>query len=287
MKVFLEPTGLHSRAMVRVARALAAHAPPEVEVVFDPSNADLIISHVIGPGYEPDKPEVVIQYCMKSAGHPPEHWLRRWKRARLVWSYFDLTEYGNGFPFYHAPLGVDPIFTEEFDDAVPRDVPVMTSGFVSHPAAESIEEVALAASANGLRVLHLGPPCVEGMSTTPLGWSSVLGISDDALATFYRRTEWVSGLRGVEGFELPAIEGLCCGARPIVFDRPDMTQWYEGHAVFVPVCHGDELVEVLTELLKYRPAPVLKAERAAVAQKFNWAVIARGFWDRLKGECCA
>ena len=285
LNVFLAPTGLYSRAMLRVASALAQHAPSSVRIVEHRGYADLVVSHVIAPEDVPSEPEVVIQYCLRTTGRDYDWWLRRWQSTRMVWSYFDLlAELGElpGVNFYHAPLGVDAAFTQKYsEDEGPRDIPVMTSGYVSHPAGEAIEEMALAAAAVGLRVLHLGPPVVEGMPATPPGWSSVSGISDCDLAALYRQCEWVSGLRHAEGFELPVIEGLCCGARPIVFDRPDMTQWYEGHAAFVPECSGEELVDVLIEVLSHVPVPVSESERIEVARKFDWGVIARGFWERL------
>jgi glycosyltransferase involved in cell wall biosynthesis len=201
----------------------------------------------------------------------------------MVWSYLDLQgEVGDlgSVNYYRSPLGVDAAFVGGVDP-VRRDIAVMTSGYVSHPAGEAIEEMALAADAVGLPVLHLGPAHVDGMRVPPPRWSSVLGISDCELATHYHRTEWVSGLRHVEGFELPVLEGLCCGARPIVFDRPDMTHWYGDYAAFVPECHGPELVEVLTDILRHVPVPVSAEERAEVARRFDWGVIARGFWAQL------
>jgi glycosyltransferase involved in cell wall biosynthesis len=80
---------------------------------------------------------------------------------------------------------------------------------------------------------------------------------------------------------MPVIEGLACGARPIVFDRPDMTHWYEGHAVFIPECSGPELVEVLTDLLKYNPTPVKETERAEILARFDWSTIVKRFWEYL------
>jgi hypothetical protein len=280
VKVFLRPTGLFSPAMMRVARALVQYAPDPVRVVGTFDEADAVVSHVICPGAPPVKPEIIIQYCLNSAECPYD-WLPRWRQALMVWSYYDLGS-PEGVNYYHAPLGVDAAFLDKCEAGEgPRDIPVMTSGCTTGPRAEAIEEPALAASSVGLRVLHLGPSAVEGMPATPPGWSSVTGISDCDLAALYRRTEWVSGLRHVEGFEMPVIEGLCCGARPIVFDRPDMTQWYEGHAAFVPECNGAELVEVLTEVFRHLPVPVGDSERAEVARKFDWGVIARGFWERL------
>ena len=264
--------------MVRVARALAQYAPPSVELLDSPSGADLVVSHVIGYGPTPDTPEAIIQYCVNSTGEGLEWWKERWHKARLVWSYYDL-EVHTPRNFYFAPLGVDASFTQ--GQETPRDIGIMTSGFVSGPGAEAIEEAWSAASTVGLRALHLGPPQIEGMRVPPPRWTSVCGVTDEELAALYHRCEWVSGLRHVEGFELPVIEGLCCGARPIVFDRPDMTTWYEGHAAFVPECEGVELAEVLTEVLRHVPVPVSQQEREIVAATFNWATIARGFWERL------
>jgi hypothetical protein len=281
-RVFLEPTGLYSRAMVRVALALEQHAPRSVEIVRDIEDSDLHVLHVIGalPDGMVTPNSIIIQYCLQTTGVLLEQWRPLWERARMVWSYFDLGD--NAPRFYHAPLGVDRSFINGHHDMPVRDIHVMTSGYVSSAGGEAIEEVAIAADKVGLRVLHLGPSHVDGMRVTPPRWSSVLGVSDVELAALYRQTEWVSGLRHVEGFELPVLEGLCCGARPIVFDRPDMTQWYEGHAAFIPECDGEELVEELVEVLRHHPVPVSASERAEVARKFDWGVIARGFWERLE-----
>lgn len=279
MKVFVKPTGLHSRAMVRVAKALTAHVPPGVTVVDRREDADLVVSHVIGPDPIPAYDEVVIQYCLDSAGLDYDRWHERWVNAKLTWSYYDLpTIVGrNGFAFYHAPLGVDAPFTKPFIDG--SRAGVMTSGYVSGPKGEAIEEVAVAAHTLGIPIVHLGPEGIAGM-TTKIPMRSILGIPDGPLANQYRQVKWVSGLRHVEGFELPALEGLCCGARPIVFDRADMRQWYDGHAVFVPECSGEELIGHLVNVLLSEPSPVLADERAWAAERFDWGPIARGFWER-------
>jgi len=109
VNVFLRPTGLHSRAMLRVADALERYAPSQVCVVRDRHAADLVVSHVIGFDEPADRPEAIIQYCWRTARGSRQQWIDRWSRARLVWSYYDLPALvgQNGFPFYHAPLGVE------------------------------------------------------------------------------------------------------------------------------------------------------------------------------------
>lgn len=198
-----------------------------------------------------------------------------------MWSHYDLSDkMPAGSAFYHAPLGVDgEVFRGNGHD---RDLGVMTSGTVAGPEAESIEEVADAAWACGLKVVHLGPRQVVGMNIrNEYTWKSIDGVQDSKLAEYYGRCKWVSGLRQIEGFELPVIEGLACGARPIVFDRPDMRRWYDGLAVFVPVCHGNELVNRLVDIFLTDPEPVSDAERALVLERFRWSSIAKGFWSRL------
>lgn len=289
LKVFLNPVGLHSRAMTRVARALRRYAPPEVQVTDFVPEADLQIHHVIGADYlhgaDENQPHAMIQYCWRSAGGNESFWEAAWKRAQLVWSYYDLTQqpgvHGDAVNFYHAPLGVDPIFAAAQPDGLVRGIDVMTSGYVSAHCAEAIEEMAEAASLCGLRTLHLGPRNVEGMRRIPANWSAISGITDAELVNFLKRVKWVSGLRQVEGFELPAIEGLACGARPILFDRPEIRQWYDGFGVFVPPCSGEELVHTLVDVLQGPRQEVGEAERRAVLDRFNWETIATGFWERL------
>ncbi len=272
MKVFVQPQGLHSLAMKRVAIALQTYAPPDMEFVSHSSEADLVVLHVIGyPETEEavntlikrGKKYVIMQYCVRTTQKPDtKDWLLLWQMAEAVWSYYDLEAMLNvdfgvdlrdwKFPFYHAPLGVDAAFRKV--SHYNRTIGAMTSGYVCGSKGEAIEEVGKAAIHNGLPVVHLGPSSIvssEGGHIAPLGhrWSSVTGIDDTALAQLYSRSRWVSGLRHGEGFELPAAEGLCCGARPILFDRPEMRRWYDGHAVFVPESSGDRLTEELTKLM--------------------------------------
>ncbi len=287
MNVFLRPIGLHSRAMVRVAEALTAYAPPDINVVDQPERADLSILHAIGPGLferiDENQPRAVIQYCFKTAGYTLERWQEIWKGSEVVWSYYDLAPYGGDrdFSFYYAPLGVDAPFTTAKLNGQARTIGVMSSGYVSGPACEAIEEIAWAADTAGLHVVHLGPSNVVGMPEKKNNWAAVSGISDEELAQLLRTTKWVSGLRHIEGFELPVLEGLMCGARPIVFDREETREWYDGHAVFVPETVGDRLVDSLSTVLSRDPEPVTEKERARVAARFDWAQIAPAFWRRL------
>jgi len=277
MRVHVEPAFTMSQAMFRVARQLVRYAPSHVKFTQHKNAADFHVLHAIGAdALEVDEPDfAAIQYCMKTAGGSLPAWQDWWSRSRVVWSY-----YGLDTPkLYHAPLGVDGdtfVWSESR-----RDVGIVTTGYVSGPDAEAIEEVALAASMCGLTTVHLGPDTIQGMEVAPTGWTNVNGITDDELAHLYGRARWVSGLRHVEGFELPVLEGLVCGARPIVFDRPEMREWYDGHAMFIPECSGEELVNIIGSVLICPPPPVTEDERREVLEKFNWETIVNNFWKAV------
>jgi len=265
--------------MFRVSDALKKHAPADVEFVNE-KDAELCVLHVVSldaiPHVQerPDLNYAVIQYCYASAGEG--WWNPLWDHAKTVMSYYDLPH----SKLYLTPLGIDPIFRSDYQHSG-RGIGVMTSGYVTGPGAEAIQEVHTAAERVGREVVHLGPMPV-GFKPQPItNWRMIHGVSDLMLANHYRHAQYVSGLRHIEGFELPVIEGLACGARPIVFDREDMHRWYDEHAVFVPECHGEELVQHLVEVLSKDPVPVTEAERTKVLQRFDWEPIVKGFWERV------
>jgi hypothetical protein len=199
-----------SQAMHRVAKALRLHSSEDITFVDDMRSADFVLLHVVGfEGLHEfvlklkglGKRVGLIQYCLKAMGGTYEDWVKLWGIVDVVWSYYDIADAPN---FYHSPLGVDSPFTDFAINPV-RDIGVMTSGYVSGPDAEAIEEIALAATSVGLTVTHLGPHHVVGMTKRPIGWSSIHNVDDETLAGYYRRARWVSGLRHGEGFELPVL----------------------------------------------------------------------------------
>lgn len=289
LKVYVEPVGLHSRAMVRVAKALQNYAPAGVRVVSRVSEADLVIAHVISGDAlvsgrqfrKQGQRYAAIQYCLTTSSLPNvEDWLEYWANAEVVWSYYDLGVASAlcGFRFFHAPLGLDDPFRAVVSEGR-RERLVVTSGYVAGPGAEAIEEVWRAAGLLDMKALHVGPSNVAGMAKVP-GWRAVSNLKDEELASLYRRAEWVSGLRHVEGLELPAAEGLACGARPILFDQPAMRQWYGDAAVYVPEYSGEELVGQLASLLSV-PWPVSGEERKRALDTFDWSRIVPDFWRQV------
>lgn len=289
MKAYLRPVGLHSRSFLRVADALERYKPSGIEIVTKLRDRNFQLLHVIsydaieyarnlrsqGVNY------AVIQYCLGTTERPDHSaWYELWHGAQIVWSYYDLSEDAKlaGFNFYHAPLGVDDVFLSHRTASVRRNR-VITTGYVSGPRAEPIEEVWIAAARAGVEAVHIGPSKVEGMSTYPSNWRAI-SPTDKELAELYSTSRRVSGMRHVEGFELPAAEGLVCGCLPIVFDQPAMQKWYGNSVEYVEECHGEELVGKLEVIFgsSRRKETIGPAAQAAV---FDWKSICDGFWSRL------
>lgn len=290
MKVYVQNPPL-SLAMNRVSEALTRFAPRSVQLTQHEGEADLVLLHVIGYPETVEKIEQlkargkqygIIQYCMRSTQRPnTQDWLPIWHDAEIVWSYYDLPklvredkiEFALDYNFYFAPLGADGSKFRPW--ATPKRYIIGTSGRVAE--SECILEAAEAAKIVGQQMFHLGPKddrygdhvvCIEGMNDAQLG-------------QLYSRCVYVAGLRRAEGFELPAAEGLLCGARPICFDRPHYRQWYGDHALYIPEDGYQETVEQLIALFRERPPEITQEERDECAELFNWERIASGFWQAL------
>lgn len=292
LRVFTRPTGLHSPAMVRVANALERFAPSTVEIGGSPSAnyCDLQILHVIGADAieyaqslrERGMKYAVIQYCLQTAGGEIGDWAEMWSNADLVWSYYDIGEFAAGVFFMYAPLGVDDVFRSSTLATRKSQPPlVLTTGTVHGPGAEAILEVWQAAHIAGIQALHIGPERIEGFNAAdyPSTWRARQNVSDEELAALYASATWVSGLRHVEGFELPAAEGVCCGARPILFDQPSQHQWYDSLAEFVSDRSGEPLVRDLVDVFENSNPRLSQRDIDYARTWFDWEPIASGFWQ--------
>lgn len=286
--VYTHPTGLFSPAMTRIANALAAHCPAGVSIVGDHSVADVVVLYVIGRDAikatrkmrERGQRYVVIQCCLKTSGANIEEWAECWVGADFVWSYYDLSIPAEelGFTFYYSPLGIDAAFRESSSNGMPRRRRVVTTGTVAGHCGEAIEEVWQAAGRAGVETLHVGPPPMGIVAPIAPG-ERIQGVSDATLAHLFATSQWVSGLRRVEGFELPAAEGLACGARPIMFDQAAVRYWYGGSAEKIP--DGNDRITTthdLDEIFSAPYNPVTDEERDAALRLFNWEEICSGFW---------
>jgi glycosyltransferase involved in cell wall biosynthesis len=305
MKAYVAPIPpTLSRGIHRVAQALATYAPPGVEIVTGrvtpdaiviEGGVDLFLCHVIGPeGWEPyldyfrqvKARYAVFQYCLETTTWPGvDRWTDFWQGAEVVASYYPLQDYWEAYSgslmlvtpkFLHTPLGVDTtVFYPR--PSVDKEYIVGTSGYVD--GMEVISDWGKVIAGTGGRQFHLGPQTLR-IPHVPVCYR--LGISDAELAFYWSQCRYVSGLRRTEGFELPALEGLACGARPVMFDREDARQWFGDHAEYID--EGGDIPRQLDQLLRRPYRPVTAEEIAWVKETFSWQTMAEKFWARVWGR---
>jgi hypothetical protein len=273
------------RVMHRINGEFKRHAPAGVRFTTVPGSADVQVLDVIGSGFveEVRCKRFVLQVQGFLPGWSPERdfWLDWFTRAELVVSFNDLPEIlkSDDFNFLRMPWGVDPgVFYPRQHRK--RSACIFTSGY--DPALEAILECREAARQANQPMIHLGP--VLPTLDEP-GIVVVNGISDDELAGWYSEAHRVSGLRRGAGLELPALEGLACGARPVLFDTPEYRYWYGGHAEYVAEGTFDEVRDAVLALMRTTPRPVSDGERREFLSRFSWQEIMRTYWARIKEAC--
>lgn len=288
MKVYLTPD-TKSRGIMRVVDALIQYAPPSIEIVQTPQESDFEVIHVYGRHdaveariealRKAGKPYAMIQYVLRSSLKPlVKDWIKLWEGAKVVWSYYHLPhladqDFVSGeFNFYYAPLGVDDYYFQYRQ--TPRHYTIVASA--QHALSESVRECVKATQAVGGMMFHLGHELRRGDRIV-----CESNLSDYELSIRYSQARYVSGLRRTEGFELPVIEGALCGARPIVFDRPEMRQWFHDFAIFIPEGPREEVINALTDLFRTNTIEVSNDEKNIIRDRFNWSRIINGFWKEV------
>lgn len=277
-----------SRALARVELALRQRAPKSVEFA-SVREANLVVFHVVGRRdhvrlqirrLTRGQRYVVIQYALRSTQSPSTaKWLEVWNQAHVVWSYYDLRrccrEDGTRDPFifYHAPLGVDSgVFAPQ---AVAQRYAICTNSPTSD-LSEGARECAIACNFVGQRMANVGVEIHRPSA------DCYINLTDASLAGLYAACRYVSGLRRIEGFELPAAEGLLCGVRPVLYDRPHYRDWYGDWAEYVREESRPSVVEQLTALFCRTVRGVSSAEVREARRRFDWGPIAAGFWERCE-----
>ena len=254
------------------------YLPASAELAANPSEADLVVMHVTGKKehrtleaqeyIKQGKSYAVIQYAMKSTCNPnPADWMPLWNGAKVVWSYYDLPAPN----FYRAPLGAgsDLFYRQDLE----KKYVVGTVGNCFQ--AECIGEVHLAVWQASGRAVHVGEP----FDKSPIV-DYVSNVDDDALRGIYNSCTHFSSLRRKEGFEMPAVEALLCGVRPIMFDTPNYRQWFDGLAEFIPEAGIAETVASLKKIFKSKPKPVTDKEIEETKNRFDWKRSVEGFWEQ-------
>lgn len=270
-----------SHAIDRITKALLKYVPPGINFVPNEQEAEIAIIFVTGRHdhiaqrasdlTRAGKKYVIVQLSLLSTNNPrARDWFQIWEGAKLVWSYYDLKQYCKNF--YHSPLGSDP---ESFYPILSeRKYAICTVG--NYFDAECLWDAWEAARYVQKKAAHIGRRVIN-YSWIDFHWH----IKDEELNQIYNQSSYISGLRTKEGFEIPAVEGLLCGVKPILFDTPNFRQWYDGLALFIP--EDDNIFENLVRILEDESKGVSSRVRQEVIERFNWNKILFEFWERLCG----
>ena len=98
----------------------------------------------------------------------------------------------------------------------------------------------------------------------------VCGLTRVELAEVYRRAPVVLIPSGAEGFGLPVIEALACGAAVVASDIPAMRESGGPAAAFVPVGDVGAWSDLVAKLLADPAAAPPRCARLAWAGRFTW-----------------
>ncbi len=197
--------------------------------------------------------------------------------SRLVWAPYGVSpEYrpepvpGDRSAELLAPLGGQP-YLLHVGSAIPRKrLDVLFAVFA-----------ALRARHPDLRLVQQG----GALSPTQRAQVEALGIGDallqpprqerPTLAGLYRRARAVLVTSDMEGFGLPVIEALACGAPVVASDLPVLREVGADACAYCPVGEVPTWVETVDALLTGGQPPPPREARLARAARFTWAAHAR------------
>lgn len=101
------------------------------------------------------------------------------------------------------------------------------------------------------------------------------GLSRPELAEVYRRAGAVVVTSDAEGFGLPVVEALACGASVVASDLPALRESGGAVASFCAVGDVGAFAAAVERALASRPDAAARADRLAWAGRFTWAAHAR------------
>jgi hypothetical protein len=265
------------RAFSRISDALHKHSPERIEWV-DHKSCEVALVHVVGGGevkviqsaLDNYKKVVIFQHCYFTSMY--DHWLDYWKQSNLTLSFHDLQSYTpEKFNFYSTPLGAD---TDTFRLINQGDRPLkaFTTGHVA--STENIDKIYQACNLTGNTLYHTGENFRYGHHYQFMEY-----MNDSAFVGILNNTQYIPCLREIEGFEMMGVEGLFCGARPIVPNLPTY-RWYEGHAEFVDT--QNNLLNQLVEIFNREPKPLTSDEYYELDLKFSWRNIVKNIFSKIE-----
>jgi glycosyltransferase involved in cell wall biosynthesis len=186
----------------------------------------------------------------------------------------------------HAPLGVAPEFTPEppgpvavpwLDGVGNRPWVLHVGSCIPRKRIDVLLDVAAAARERlpELVLVKVGgewaPAQREQIDRLGLAGAIVHAPATNAeLAEAYRRAGAVLVPSEAEGFGLPVVEGLACGAAVVASDIPALREAGGPAAVFAPVADVPAWADAVARVLTDPTAAPPRAERLAWARRFTW-----------------
>ncbi|MFA5154711.1 MAG: hypothetical protein WC554_19350 [Clostridia bacterium] len=281
MKVYEYMHPAWGRVFNRISGAFHRFAPSWVEWVNTPEESDIYIVNVVGAGERkqldyPHPNKVIIQYCYYTAQIEQLNYVPYWKDALLTVSFHDLTAYTNEkFNFFRAPLGADPEVFKRYNPNSYRRNKVFVTGHVAND--ECIDKVYEAVKQLDEYMVHTGENFKWGFQN----YRYLDYLSDNDYVALLNNTQYISCLRRIEGFELAGVEGLFCGARPIIPDIPTYDA-YRKYAYTVSL--DDTLVEQLVGIMQDEPKVITFEEYNEIVRKFSWNTIIRSIFSEIERQ---
>lgn len=274
-KVFEYFDSKWGKAFYRISEALHKYSPEWVEWINSESNSEINIIHEVGGGeikpiqdsLDNKKKTIIIQHTYFTSGY--NEWDSLWEKANLTISFHDLPTYTKKhFNFYATPWGYDPsIF---YNKKLNKINPIFVTGHIANT--EHIDDVYNACRFLGLTLLHTGEDFKWGNFYKFLPY-----MDNKDFANLLNTVTYTSCLRSVEGFEMVGVEGLACGAIPIVLDLPTY-RWYKGFGIFINP--NNYITEQLVEILSHKPD--INIQQDKVREAFAWDNIIRKLFLKVQ-----
>jgi len=272
-----------SRALHNNNKYIKQFAPDNIEFVESVDNADYKIVHIIGENElnlcYPFEKTIPFFYCFLTGSlYPTMFWRDVVKNVPLVLSYYPLNEwFEEKFNFYRTPLGVDVnIFKRDYRRQ--KENAVLSTGYVSET--ERIEAFYKAFSMLGYKVFHVGKDFSFGKNFVYFE-----NVNTEVIVDLYNRSKYVNAIRVVEGYEIGAIEGGLCGARPICLNNNIYSYWYEDFPIYIKddgFMTDDEVAEaIIIAVLNDKRKEVTEGEMDWLRNRFNIERVYTDLWRNI------
>lgn len=277
MKLFEYINPKWGKAFKRISDAFHKYSPSWIEWVQREEDCNVLLVHVVGGEeaiiLEKVIPKIIIQHCYFSAEYERYDWPKYWEQAILTVSFHNLPEYTERkFSFYGMPWGAE---VEQFFriPSIEKDISIFSTGHVAET--ECIDKVFEACKTLKTIMFHTG----HNFNWNTQYYKHLEYIDNVPFNYLLNRCKYVSALRLVEGFELTAIEGLFCEARPII-PNESTYNWYRNYAYTIDT--SKDIVEQLMVILNTSPKPILEEEKKEIISTFSWKTIMEGFYKELE-----